>query len=103
MFLNAFNGACIYKWRIHLCIHIHENNDIYKLTSPLLESLFGQKKTEDSRAKGMEKNPRQIDSKCGPIILNPFSAGIDFRRQNLKSKVDPRTERIRIFIIAVDP
>ena len=27
--------------------------------------------------------------------INPFSAGIDFRRQILTSKVDPRTERIK--------
>ena len=27
--------------------------------------------------------------------LNPFSAGVDFRRQNLTSKVDPRIERIK--------
>ena len=26
--------------------------------------------------------------------LNPYGAGIDFRRQNLMSKVDPRTEII---------
>ena len=48
--------------------------------------------------------------------LNPYSAGIDFRRQNLTSgstlddrrqiltsEVDHRTERIKIFIMAVDP
>ena len=29
--------------------------------------------------------------------INPFSAGIDFRRQNLTSKVDPRTERVIYF------
>ena len=31
------------------------------------------------------------------------SAGIDFRRQNLMSKVDPWTVRVKIFIMAVDP
>ena len=39
--------------------------------------------------------------------FNPFNAGTDFRRQNglqiLTSKVDPRTERINIFIMALDP
>ena len=29
------------------------------------------------------------------MLINPFSAGINFRRQNLTSKVDPRTERIK--------
>ena len=39
-------------------------------------------------------------------ISNPYSAGIDFRRQNLTPKVDPRTVRVAsslIFIMAVDP
>ena len=35
--------------------------------------------------------------------LNPYSAGIDFSRQILTSKVDPRTVRVQIFILAVDP
>ena len=35
--------------------------------------------------------------------FNPYSAGIDFRRQIVTSKVDPRTVRIKIFLIAVDP
>ena len=35
--------------------------------------------------------------------VNPYSTGIDFRRQNLTSKVDPRTERVKIFLMAVDP
>ena len=34
--------------------------------------------------------------------LNPYSAGIDFSRI-LTTKVDPRTVRVKIFIIAVDP
>ena len=45
----------------------------------------------------------------------PYSAGINFRRQNpsvesdvcrrqiLTSKVDPRTVRVKLFIMAVDP
>ena len=37
------------------------------------------------------------------VIVNPYSAGIDFSRQNLTTKVDPRTVRIKIFIMAVDP
>ena len=28
-------------------------------------------------------------------LINPFSAGIDFRCQNLTSKVDPCTERVK--------
>ena len=36
-------------------------------------------------------------------INNPYSAGIVFRRQNLTAKVDPRTVRENIFIMAVDP
>ena len=36
-------------------------------------------------------------------LPNPYSAGIDFSRQNLTSKVDPRTERIKIFLMTVDP
>ena len=47
--------------------------------------------------------------------INPYSAGIDFSRQNLTSvdvscrrqilttKVDPRAARAKIFIMAVDP
>ena len=35
--------------------------------------------------------------------VNPFSAGIDFIRQMLTSADDPHTERINIFIMAVDP
>ena len=34
--------------------------------------------------------------------FNPYSAGIDFSRQNL-TKVDPRTVRVKIFLMAVDP
>ena len=53
----------------------------------------------------------------GGSRFNPYSAGIDFSRQNLTSvdesdvcrrqivttKVDPRTVRVNIFIMAVDP
>ena len=35
-------------------------------------------------------------------IVNSFSGGIDFRRQILTFKVDPRTEKVTIFIMAVD-
>ena len=43
----------------------------------------------------------------GKTDINLSSAGIDFRsdvcgRQILTSKVDPRTERVKIFIMAVD-
>ena len=34
---------------------------------------------------------------------NPYSAGIDFRRQILTSKIDPHTVKVKIFIMAVDP
>ena len=46
------------------------------------------------------------------LMLNPFSAGTHFRRQNLKCllsdayyppQVIPRTEIIIIFVMAVDP
>ena len=30
-------------------------------------------------------------------VINPYSAGIDYRRQNLTSIVDPRTVRVKIF------
>ena len=36
------------------------------------------------------------------ISNNPLSAGTDFSRQNLTSKVDPRTVKIKIFIMAID-
>ena len=42
----------------------------------------------------MAENGYQCDQQC-----NPFSAGIVFRRQNLT----PGTERIKIFIMAIDP
>ena len=29
------------------------------------------------------------------VVLHPFSAGTDFMRQILTSKVDPRTERVK--------
>ena len=34
--------------------------------------------------------------------LNPYSAGIDLSRQNLTSKVYPRTARVKIFLMLVD-
>ena len=40
---------------------------------------------------------------CISEPFNPYSAGIDFRRQNLKSTdVDPRTEKVHTFIMTVD-
>ena len=36
-------------------------------------------------------------------VISPYSAEIDFRRQNLTSTVDPRTVRDTIFIMAIDP
>ena len=36
------------------------------------------------------------------ITLYPYIAGIDFRRQNLTSKVDPRDVRLKIFIMAIE-
>ena len=37
------------------------------------------------------------------VAFNPYSAGIDFRRRSLTAKVDSRTVRMKIFIMAVDP
>ena len=37
------------------------------------------------------------------LILCPYSAGINFSRQILTSKIDPRTVRVNIFLMAVDP
>ena len=37
------------------------------------------------------------ETSCFIGYINPFSAGIDFRRQILTSKVDPRAERIKYF------
>ena len=37
------------------------------------------------------------------LSFNPFSAGTVFRRQNLTSRDGPRTEIVKIFIMAVDP
>ena len=36
------------------------------------------------------------------VRVNPYSAGIDFSRQNLTTKVDPRTVRVMV-IMAIDP
>ena len=43
-------------------------------------------------------------------LFNPYSAGIDFRRQNptyvdvnFTAKIDPHTMRIKLFIMVVDP
>ena len=33
----------------------------------------------------------------------PYSTGIDFSRQFLTTKVDPRTVRVKICILVVDP
>ena len=33
--------------------------------------------------------------------INPYSAGINFRRKILTSKVDPLTEGVKLFIMAV--
>ena len=38
-----------------------------------------------------------------PLSLHPFSAEVDYGRQILTFKVDPRTERIKLFIMTVDP
>ena len=35
-------------------------------------------------------------------MINPYSVGIDFRRQILTSKVNPRTVRVKIFLMAAD-
>ena len=35
--------------------------------------------------------------------VNPYSAGVDFRRQILTSKVDLRAILVKILKIAVDP
>ena len=35
--------------------------------------------------------------------VKPLIAGVDFRRQNLTSTVDPRIVRVKVFIIAVEP
>ena len=40
--------------------------------------------------------------------VNPYNAGIDFRRQNLtyveiRLKIDPRTRRVKIFLMTLDP
>ena len=37
------------------------------------------------------------------ILVNPFRAGIDIRRLNLTSIVDPRSEIIKKIILTVDP
>ena len=36
------------------------------------------------------------------VGVNPYSPVLDFSHQNLTSKVDPRTVRVKIFLIAVD-
>ena len=36
-------------------------------------------------------------------VFNLYSAGIDFRRQNLTSKIDPHTVKVNIFIMTLDP
>ena len=40
---------------------------------------------------------------CSILAVISFSAGIDFRRQNLTSKVNPRTEKNNMFTMAVYP
>ena len=35
--------------------------------------------------------------------FNPYSSGIDFSRQILTTKVDPRAARVKMFVMAVDP
>ena len=35
--------------------------------------------------------------------FNPYSSGIDCRRQNITSKVDPHTVKLNIFLMVVDP
>ena len=43
------------------------------------------------------------ESICQVDKFNPYSAGIDCRRQILLTKVNPRTVRVKIFLMAVDP
>ena len=42
------------------------------------------------------------DSSSSAKRFNSYSARIDFRRQILTSKVDPRTVRLKIFLMVVD-
>ena len=45
-----------------------------------------------------------LQQQCNFIfLLNPYSAGIDFSRQILTTKVYPCTVRVKLFIMAVDP
>ena len=39
----------------------------------------------------------------GTDTFNPYSAGIDFSRQILTTEVDPRTVKLKTFIMSVDP
>ena len=42
----------------------------------------------------------------GCVAINPYSAGIDFSRQNLPSvdvRFDPRTVGVKILLMVVDP
>ena len=37
------------------------------------------------------------------LTVNSYTAGINFRRQIMTTKFDPRTLRVKIFIKTVDP
>ena len=58
-----------------------------------------------ARQVGHTSNTYSVSHKTTLLrLFNLYSAGIDFRRQNLTSKVDPRAVKVglSIFIMAVD-
>ena len=82
---------------------------LFSIYLRLNQKYFSEGPTQDQRGSnpGCQYAWRHSQSlyQCAtpPSQLNPYSAGINFTRQNLTSKAYPRTVRENIFIMAVHP
>ena len=84
--------------RLLLCISLlHSLIPVYKGVIKVLHKIYHPPPTL-SRRHDINKHIIHSDRK----YFNPLSAGIDFRRQNLTSKVEPRTERVKKNMKTVD-
>ena len=78
----------------HSC-HVYE-----KVNSILLIHIISSLSSWMTRLVGI--NTLQLKIKNARNLKSVYSAGMDFRRQNLTFEIDPRAVRIKIFIMAVE-
>ena len=79
----------------------HTKRDYYHRDMSLWLLRDGVEKKHSWTLYNVGRKSKTLTKSCSNA--NPFSAGIDFRRQILTFKVDPRTERIKTFMMAVYP